>query len=610
MKIEDVANYPTQPGVYLMKDAAGEVLYIGKAKNLRVRIKQYFSGHDTRAMITYLMAQLVQIEVIVVLTEKEALLLENTLIKKHQPRYNVLLKDDKGFIRLRVNHKHPWPQVQFVRHKGPLKDDALYFGPYLSAYAAYEVLELVQKLFPLRRCSDNEVRNRTRPCLLHQMKRCLAPCVNKCTSEEYQDQVQSVVHFLKGKTQGVMDHLQEQINVASERLEFERAGELYKKLLLIKQFVVPQVVDQIVSINQDVIGIYREADDIVLSQLFIRQGKVIGVQHYPFSQLIDEDIEIIESFLMQHYSMKEDLPNQILLPMELTNLDAVEEALADGHKPKIKFITPQRGAKADLIEMAHQNAMAAFKKEKDVTRSKERVLLEMQDLLHLQNYPHRIECFDNSHLAGTMPVSAMVVYQNGFKAPQQYRKFHLKTVDPSDDYGAMYEVLSRRYKRAKEEDNLPSLIVIDGGKGQLNIGLKVLSELNIIGVDIIGLAKESGRHDKGGTQEQIFLPNKTQPTILPKNSPILFFLQQIRDEAHRVVITFQRNTRSRKTIGTQLDQVPGIGPIKKQRLLSHFGSLKQIQQASDDDLASIQGMTKKDILAIRKFSEQKQTVRK
>lgn len=606
--VKKLDSFPLQPGVYLMKDQEGEVLYVGKAKNLRQRVKQYFiPGRDGRMMIPFLVAKIEEIDFIVVSSEKEALLLENNLIKQYQPKYNALLKDDKSYIALKISTKEEWPVVSLVRYKGKPEPDGLYFGPYTSAKAARQTLDLLNRLFPLRQCSNQELARRTRPCLLFQMKRCVGPCCQKCTKEEYQHHLNRTIKFLKGQDKEVLKDLYEEMNRLSENLEFEKADQVLKSIRHLEKTVEEQHVDRPLGLDVDVISIYRHGEDVVLSQLLFREGRLVGSRHFNFNSIVEEDEELISSFLLQHYEGKIELPPEILLPVDLPNKEAVEEILASRQAHKVTLQHPHRGEKKVLLDMAYANAEAAFKTEKNEESLREKTLLELQESFHLVNYPRRIECFDNSNLSGTEAVSALVAFTDGKKDSRRYRTYRLHAAAKSNDYIAMQEVLIRRYKRAKEENDLPDLVIVDGGKGQLNIALKVFEELNVVGVDIIGLAKEEGRHDKGMTSEQVFLPNQKDPIVLKKTSPVLFLMQRIRDEAHRFALAFQRKRRSKKALHSVLDDIPGIGYAKRKALLNHFGSLKKIQVASEEELHQVKGISTTNIASIKTFFQGKDT---
>ncbi len=596
------ANFPTSPGVYMMKGEKGSILYIGKAKDLRARLKQYFmAGGDGRRIIPFLISKVQEVETILVQSEKEALLLENNLIKQHQPKYNALLKDDKTYIALKIATKMAWPKIELIRYRHKPAADSLYFGPYTSAYAAYSTLDLLHRLFPLRQCSNQEFARRTRPCILYDMKRCLGPCVNKCTKEEYDQLVDKTVKFLKGQDKMVVKDLQQEMQRAAEALEFEKAGAILKKIKQIEKTVEAQHVDKPLGIDTDVLAIYRQGEEVILSQLLIRSGKLMGSHHYDFANIAEDDSELFETFLLQHYTKLQAIPHEIILPLALEAKDMLAELLSVGKKRKVMLLTPQKGEKRKLIEMAVANAESAFKQRKDKTAILEKTLLEMQESLHLINYPKRIECFDNSNISGTEPVSAMITFTNGLKDKSHYRKYKIKSVAGPDDYATMQEVLTRRYKKGKEENDLPDLLVIDGGKGHLNVALKVLAEQNIITIDVISVAKEQGRHDKGITAEQVFLPHAKEAILLKHTSPILFLLQQLRDEAHRFALTFHRGRRSKNLIKTALEDIPGIGPTKGKALLRHFGSVKKIAEASEEQLLQVPGINQANIKALLTF---------
>ena len=591
-------RFPLEPGVYLMKNGVGEVIYVGKAKQLKKRVKQYFaSSGDSRPMIPYLLKEIAHIETIVVENEKEALLVENTLIKKHQPKYNAFLKDDKTFISLMINNQHKWPRLQLIRYKGKPKLKGQYFGPYTSAFAARQTYELLTKLFPLRQCSDEELKEEHAPCLLYGIKRCIAPCVNYCTKEQYDSLVDGATQFLKGKDKEVVAKLYAEMETASDNLEFEKAAAL---LLTIRQIEhvtnTRQVVQKAGIKDSDSIGLYRQSDEVIIMQLFVREGKLVGSEHYSFTHALEEDDELISSFLLQYYQQKKDLPKEILLPIALKDQRIIEEIL------NIELHTPEKGNKKALVQLARKNAKVTFDQEKDQTEMREKMLLDMADTLKLNRFPRRIECFDTSNISGTDLVASMVAFTDGLYDKKRTRYFKIKGIEKGDDYASLHQVLSRRLMRAKDEDDLPDLVLIDGGKGQLNIGIKVFKELDIANVDLAAITKEEAKHTKGLTAERIFLPDHPEPISLNTRSPLLFLLQQIRDAAHERAIGFHRKRRSKRILTSALEAIPGIGPIKKKRLLTHFGSFKRIQLATDEQLFEVKGITAKDIAALRKFT--------
>lgn len=594
-------QYPKEPGVYLMKGSRGNILYIGKAKNLKARLKQYFApSGDSRPMIPHLTAQITFIETIVVANEKEALLLENTLIKRHQPKYNAFLKDDKTFISLMINIHHPWPRIQLIRYKGKPKEKALYFGPFTSAFAARQVYDLMIHLFPLRQCSDGELMQRTRPCLLYGIKRCIAPCAHKCTKEEYQTFVQGAVDFLKGRDKQIVKDLEKKMQEASDALDFEKANAYLQTIQQIGHVIHSrQTVVRPGAKNCDVFSLYRTHSETLVMQLIFREGRLVGSEHYPFDNTVDDNGDLLSSFLMQLY-LKAPPPEEILLPFTLKTARLIEEILGEFHKKAVHILHPKKGDKLSLVNLATKNAKTTFEQQKDHAELKEKLLLDLVDTFKLTRYPKRIECFDTSNISGSDLVAGMVAFTDGVRDSKRTRTFKIRGIEKGDDYAAMHQVLSRRLIRAKEDDDLPDLLLIDGGKGQLHTALDVLKELDIISVDVISLSKEKGRHDKGLREEKVFIPGHKEPILLNPRSPLLFFIQQIRDAAHDKALSFHHARRKKRIIKTSLDTLPGIGPIKRNRLLKHFGSLKRIQTASEEELLAVKGITKKDLERLKK----------
>jgi excinuclease ABC subunit C len=599
-----LALYPDQPGVYLMKDSVGRVLYVGKAKSLRSRLKQYYAvSGDQREMVPYLRAQVEAIDTIVALTEKDALILENNLIKRHLPKYNVLLKDDKAYISLVVT-RHKWPMIRLIRFKEkPPKNIGTIFGPYTNALAARQTFDLISRLFPLRQCSDAELASRTRPCLLYDIKRCIAPCVEKCSEDEYQSHVDSAMRLLKGQDKEVVRDLQRRMEAASDALEFEKADECLRMIEQIEHVTQVQHVDNPAAKDCDVLGLYREADAVLIALLYFRDGKIVGSEHFSFHLIAGDDAEVLESFLLQHYKYLGAWPLEILLPTELPQQTALEEILSESAGRRVAILAPQKGKKRDLIEMGLRNATALFVREQDARSLKEKMLLDLQETLQLTRFPRRIECFDTSNISGTDPVASLASFVHGEKDAQRTRLFKIKDVDRVDDYTAMKQVLRRHLIREKEKGDFCDLLIVDGGKGHLNLSLAVFEELSIASIDVIAVSKEEARHDKGLTQEKIFLPHRKDPVLIDPRSPLLFLLQRIRDEAHRMALGFHRKRRSKRTISSALDEIPGIGPIKKKRLLQRFGSVKGIKAASVKEWGAIKGITKRDIKTLLRLKE-------
>lgn len=594
--------FPKEPGVYLMKNQKNQVIYVGKAKILRTRIKQYFSGQDERPMIPFLLEEIARIDTLIVNSEKEALLVENTLIKKHQPKYNAILKDDKTFISLMINNQHSWPMVRLIRYKGKPKEKGLYFGPYTSAYAARQTFELLTRLFPLRQCSDGEFARRTRPCLLYGIKKCVAPCVGLCSKEEYQVFVDGAIQFLKGHDKEVLKKLYQDMEKASEKMEFEQAAAILNTIKQVEHVTeARQIVASSMGKDADCLGLFRHGDEAILMQLFIREGKLVGSEHYTFTQALEEDRELLESFILQYYKKQESPPFEILLPMALENEKLISEILYEQHQKKIHLYCPKMGKKKSLVKLAEKNAKAAFEQERTHAELKEKMLLDLVEKLGLRHYPKRIECFDTSNIAGSDIVASMVVFTDGEKDAARSRVYKIRDIPKGDDYKALHQVLTRRLIGAKDEDDLPDLVIIDGGRGQLNVALEVFRELDIVNVDAIAVTKEEAKHTKGLTAERVFVADQKEPIHLGPTSPLLFLLQKIRDEAHEKAIRFHRKRREKRIIKSQLEEIPGIGKVKQSRLLKTFGSLKRIKEATDEELLKVKGITKKDIAALKSF---------
>ena len=593
-------EFPKKPGCYLMKDEKGVVLYVGKAVNLKARIKQYFQkGSDERAQVPYLLEHVRHIDTIIVSSEKEALLLENTLIKRYQPKYNVLLKDDKSYLSVKITTNHDYPMMAICRYKGKPPKGADYFGPYTNATKARSMFDLISRLFPLRQCSDEEFQRRERPCLLYQIKRCLGPCVNLCSENEYANNVENAKKILSGHTQELVRALKKEMDEAARRLEFEKAALYLKKIRALETVQDTQNVEAISADSVDVIALYRKNQDVVITKLLYRDSKLVDFRHFEFENVVEDDTELLHSFLLQHYLKVDELMGQeVLLSSAISDLEVIAEIISDARDAKVVLFAPQKGEKKRLLELALMNAEARFHAKKDKKEVKEKELLLLQEKLNLAHFPRRIECFDNSHIAGTSLVAAQVVFVNGEKYKAGYRKYHIKTVKTGDDYAMLKEVLTRRFSQAKRENELPDLIIIDGGKGHYHTACKLLSELGIISSDVIAIAKEESRHDKGVTQEIVFCPGLDAPLLLDRHSQLLQFLQMIRDEAHRFAIAFHKETRKKALIQSALDDIPGIGPMKKRSLLMAFGSVKAIQEKTVEELCKVKGIGRQDAALI------------
>ncbi len=589
-----LTTLPTSPGVYKFTDHTGTVIYVGKANNLRARVRQYARGGDGRAQIRFLLAQLTDVEVIVTQTEKEALLLEDTLIKQFRPRYNIRLKDNTSYWHVKVTPHDQWPRLLLTRQIA--KDGSKYLGPFHSSTAVQETLEIIRRVFPLRTCTDTVFRNRTRPCLEYQIKRCLGPCTLPVDPEDYQHQLKNALLLLEGKSTQLIDRLTRQMNEAADALRFEEAARLRDQIQAMTKTAEKQQVATPLGNDQDVFGLYREGGLIEGQVLFVRGGKLVGNLAYSFTDNEFPDAEVVAEFLSQFYQGGRFVPDEILVPVGLDDADIRAELLSERKGKKVSLLCPQRGAKLRLVAMAQENARHSFVEKRRGEEHKEKTLENLRRALHLQNAPKRIECFDISNTQGNLSVGSMVVFDECEPDKNRYRRFRIKTVEGADDFGMMYEVLTRRYQRALAEHDLPDLLMVDGGKGQLGVAVTVLQELGITEVDVIGLAKMRTERDPfaeevAHSSERVFLPGRKNPVVLKPNATALFLLQRIRDEAHRFAITYHRNLRAKERLSSPLEAIPGVGPAKRKALLRHFGSLKRVRAAAPEALGQVAGIT-------------------
>jgi len=593
---EKLANLPSRPGVYLMRDKAGKVIYVGKAKDVRARVRAYFNNSDERSQIQFLLRKVEDVETLVTGNDKEALILENNLIKQYKPRYNIRLKDDKSYLSIKVTTQHAWPRIFATRKI--VKDGNRYFGPFSSAVAARETIDIIEKHFLLRNCTEHNFRNRSRPCLQYQIKRCMAPCVLPVSQDAYREQVRQAMLFIEGKQQQLIDELRQRMHAKSAALEFEAAARIRDQIQAVEKTLEKQRMVSHWGADQDIFGLYREGGFIEVQVLLVRQGKLTENLSYSLEDLEFPDEEIVGSLLTQFYQGHRFVPDEILLPVTLEDCEAREEVLADRKGKRVQILNPQRGDKRHLVQMAEENARQSFAERHDQEKARETMLRELQAQLRLKRYPQRIECFDISTIHGTNAVGSMVTFIDGEPEKNFYRHFRIKTIDESsggDDFGMMLEVLKRRFSRGKEEAALPDLIVVDGGRGQLAMALTAMAELGIEGVDAVGLAKmrvqaaaRSAEIER--REERVFLPGQSNPVILKRNSNALFLLQRVRDEAHRFAITHHRKLRSKRTLYSALDQISGIGGARKRALLRAFGSVKRIEEASLEELLQVPSM--------------------
>ncbi len=587
---EKIAQLPTEPGVYLMKDRKGEVIYVGKAKSLRARVRSYFDrGGDGRAFVPLLERILGDLETVIVGNEKEALLLENELIKKHQPRFNVKLRDDKNFICLRLDVREDYPRLEVVRRVQ--KDGALYFGPYSSASSIRETLRTINRYFQLRTCTDHVLQNRKRPCLLHQIGRCPAPCVFEIPREDYHRGVNEAVLFLEGKANELVARLKLRMGDAVAALRFEEAAGLRDQLYAIERSLERQKIATTDLLDQDVIGLYREGDRLLIYILYVRRGRITGGQSFPFGNQEFPDAELVEQFVNLYYSGENFVPKEVVLPVEPESHRALSDLLSDLKGEKVRVVVPQRGEKLDLVKMAARNAEQAFaerKRDRDETLA---LLEKLRDRLHLTRVPHRMECFDISHFQSANIVASQVASVDGEADKSNYRRFKIKSIERQDDFAAMYEVISRRIRRGAAEDDLPDLFVIDGGKGQLASAMAALKDQGMERrVDVVSLAKSRELDAGGKSPERVFVSGLKDPIVLAQNSAELFMLTRLRDEAHRFAITYQQTLMRKRTLKSVLEDIPGVGEGRRKALLRHFGSVKKIREASIEALAEVEGL--------------------
>ena len=576
---------PRTPGVYEMLDDRGKIIYVGKAINLKNRVRSYFKGNrdsKTRALVEHID----DFRFTLTKNEVEALVLESNLIKENRPKYNVVLRDDKHYPYIRINKRHAFPRIEIVRRRK--NDGSIYFGPYTSVQILRETLHMVEAAFSLRTCSDQEMKNRSRPCLNYQIKRCSAPCVGKISEREYGEIVDEIIYFLQGKEKKLLRSLEKKMNQAAVDMEFEKAADYRDQIQKIKRIMEQQRVDLKDMEAKDIIGFYPGEREISFCVLFLREGKVLGKEILYLEQTRgQEEAYVMEAFLEQYYGERE-VPKEVLVPLLPQEKESIESFLTFKRGNKVTVTAPSRGTKKGLLEMAKENAREAYEQKIALKRKeKERPLkglLELQEKLALKEPPKRIECYDISNISGTNQVASMVVFTNGLPDPASYRKFKIRTVIGPNDFLSMEEVLTRRFKNLKEEkegfDLRPDLLIIDGGKGQLSSARKILKELGLSDIPTFGLAKK---------EELLFKEGHPDPIVLERGGEGLFLVQRIRDEAHRFAITFHRSLRGKEMTQSVLDEVKGIGPKKKKALLQAFGSIKGIRKAGLEEIEKIVG---------------------
>ena len=595
---------PTKPGCYIMKDADGKVIYVGKAVNLRNRVRSYFHTNLPDAKTRQLVRHIVDFEWIVVGSELEALILEMNLIKRYRPQYNIRMKDDKRYPYIKIHWNEPFPKVTVTRQIA--EDGARYYGPYTSVWAVYQTLDVLRRIFPYLTCDRQITGHDTRACLYYDIKRCLAPCIGAVNQEQYRQMIDDLSKFLDGHAEPIVTRLQGEMSQAAEELRFEKAAAVRDQLRAIEQIVARQkVVFTTDYIDSDVIALARANGEACVQVFFIRSGKLIGREYFIMEGTEDTpDAGVLGEFLKQFYDETPTVPGQLLLPTEVEEAQIIREWLNTRRGEKVEIRVPRDGQQNELVKMAAENAaetLAALKARwENDTHRQEQALAELQTALGLPEPPNRIECYDISNTQGTMAVGSMVVFEQGAPKKAHYRRFNIRTVQGPDDFASMEEVLKRRFgrwklfqdpetKHSKKPDpsfqRLPDLLIVDGGKGQLGRAVKVLEGYGLLGqIPVAGLAKQ---------EEELFVPDRPVPILLPRSSQGLYLIQRVRDEAHRFAITAHRARRDKQGVASKLDSIPGIGPSRRRALLTHFGSIEDIRNSSLEDLQKAPGITLK-----------------
>ena len=601
---EILKNLPTKPGVYLHKDKYGKVIYVGKAINLRSRVRSYFHSNVDSIKTQRLRRDIIDIEIITTDSELEALLLENTLIKKYKPHYNIRLKDDKRYPYIKVHWADDFPKVTVTRRM--VRDGSRYFGPYTSVWAVHQTLDLIRRVFPYLTCDRKINGQDTRACLYYDIKLCNGPCIGAVEQEAYRMMIKGLMDFLNGRSEHIMRQLEERMMKAAENMQFEKAAEYRDQLKAVNRIVAKQKVISAANTDQDVIAFAREKGDACVQVFFIRHGKLIGRDYFLLDGTEGEsDQDVLQEFVTQFYDDAAHIPKEVLLPHEVAEAMVIEEWLRQKRSTKVTLRVPQRGVKKQLVEMATNNAadtLATLRQQWAADRSKHvEAMTELQEALELPSPPARIECYDISHTQGKQTVGSMVVFVQGAPKKSDYRRFNVRTVG-NDDYGAMKEVLERRFQRYKDYMGgelhdpgqigkvkkqtawalLPDLLIIDGGKGQLSMAVEVLQQFDL--QDEVPLAALAKR------EEELFVPGRGRSILLPERSQGLYLVQRVRDEAHRFANEGHRKRRAKVGVASILDGIPGIGPKRRQILLAHFGSLDDLRKATAEEIGSVPGI--------------------
>ncbi len=628
---EKLANLPAAPGVYMMKDAQHEVIYVGKAKSLRSRVRSYFrESQDARAFYQLLVSHIADFDFVVTSSEKEALLLENNLIKQWNPRYNIRLRDEKTYISLKIDLNEPFPRIQFPKkaasraevEKRKAEKGVLYLGPYSSAKSARETVRFVNAVFPIRKCSNTTFGKRLRPCLNREMGNCLGPCSGEVDESAYREMLNDAILFLQGKNDEALDALRAKMKTAADAREYETAASLRDRIAAIEQTIEKQKITSGRNIDRDVFGLFREGGRVAFQAMFVRGGRLEDVASHEFDQKGGlADAELLAEFIQRFYGQMRFTPPEILVPVEPAGCEALHEWLAELRGARVEISVPQRGAGRELVEMACRNARSSFEA-RHTSKKRARLLLEsLQRLLELRRLPRRIECFDISNIGGRSAVGSLVTFTDAAPDKARYKRFRIKTVEGQDDFAMLREVLRRRYRdlafatRSSDEDSpqshgegecslppcapclrgeairneqdLPDLIMVDGGAGQVSAVFGVLCELGLDDIDLVGIAKARGCAEI----ERFFKPGWAEPIVLPRESGELLLLERIRDEAHRFAITYHKKLRERKFLHSPLEDIPGLGPVRIAALKKHFGGFKAIEDAAPAELAETESIS-------------------
>ncbi len=607
---EKADGLPTEPGVYLFKNERGTVLYVGKAQNLKSRVRQYVNGGDGRIRIPALLDRATDVDVLVTGNVKEALLLENELIKQHRPRFNVRLRDDKQYLALRVDPKEPWPRVTMVRRFR--KDGAKYFGPYTSSVALKSSLSNLRRLFPLRSCTESTFKDyarRGRPCIEYEIKRCLGPCCGLTEEATYAEQVEGTMLFLRGKSRELIEGIEREMAEASLAERFEEAARLRDRLHAVEQTIESQQIVTEKAVDRDVFAIAREGGELDVQILHVREGRVIGARAFPFSNVQIDDGEVMGSFLGQFYGSGEGHapPREVLTSVDFEDEGALGLLWRERFDQAVSIRRPQRGGSRRLVEIAERNAALSLATRLAARESVETAIKELEERCRLSRPPRRIECYDVSNLQGTLAVASRVTFEDGQAVKKDYRRYRIRDAEAGDDYACMREVLDRRFRRVASEP-LPDLLMVDGGRGHLGVVQAALEDAGLE-VETLGISKERDeaspslrvKRSGGLKAERIYRPGRTNPIQLAPSSRGMLLLQRVRDESHRFAIEFQRDLRSRVNMTSILEDLPGIGPSKRSALLKTLGSLREVRNATVEALEAVPGISTRDADSIRRF---------